>query len=134
MELGHNKASAGNFRNMRDAKHLTKKSAADMAAIFGVRADDYPSAPPPLLLSHVDPKRRTTSTDGGDDGGNIANRKKSRRDTKRDDDYSSSVGAANEKKKRSGNPSGRGGGHTPHPQGVSSSPQNPGTLDRRAPF
>ena len=39
MKLVQNKVSEGQSRKLRDAKDLTKKSAANMTVIFGVRAD-----------------------------------------------------------------------------------------------
>ena len=80
-----------------------KNLAADMSAIFGVRADAYstaPPPPPPPPLSHVDPERSTIPTDRGDDGGSIANFMKRRRDNKRDYDDGLSGGAVEKKKKR----------------------------------
>ena len=50
--MAKNKVSVGHSRKMRDTKYLTKKSAADMAAIFGVRADVY------SLLAVVNPKSK----------------------------------------------------------------------------
>ena len=44
---------------MRDAKDVTKISAANMAAIFRVRADAYFSDPPHLPPLRGYPKRRT---------------------------------------------------------------------------
>ena len=47
---------------MRDAKDLTKKSAANMAAIFGVRTDAYSLDPHLMQSLRIDPKRRTHPT------------------------------------------------------------------------
>ena len=85
---------------MREAKDLTKTSAANMAAIFGVREDAYSLAPPPLSLSPVDTKRMTTSSGEGDNGGAISEREKRRKDKKRYDDNGPSSGAAKKKEKR----------------------------------
>ena len=41
IRLAQNKVQAGHARKMRDAKDIKNKSAADMAAIFGVKADFY---------------------------------------------------------------------------------------------
>ena len=41
LKLAKNKVLVGHSSKMRDAKDLTKKSAVDMAAIFGVRDDVY---------------------------------------------------------------------------------------------
>ena len=79
MKLAHNKVSSGHSRNMRDANYLTKKSAADMAAIFTLKADLLSLDPPPPPPSRVDPKISTTPTNGVDDEGNVADWKNSRR-------------------------------------------------------
>lgn len=39
--LSSKRVTAGHARKMREAKDLTKKSAEDMAAIFGVRVEEY---------------------------------------------------------------------------------------------
>ncbi len=41
VRLAQNKVQAGHARKMREAKDIKNKSAADMAAIFGVKADFY---------------------------------------------------------------------------------------------
>lgn len=41
IRLAQNKVQAGHARKMREAKDIRNKSAADMAAIFGVKADFY---------------------------------------------------------------------------------------------
>ena len=41
IRLAQNKVQAGHARKMRDAKDIRNKSAADMAAVFGVKADFY---------------------------------------------------------------------------------------------
>ncbi len=41
IRLAQNKVQAGHARKMREAKDIKNKSAADMAAIFGVKADFY---------------------------------------------------------------------------------------------
>ena len=41
LRLAQNKVQAGHARKMRDAKDIRNKSAADMAAVFGVKADFY---------------------------------------------------------------------------------------------
>ena len=41
LRLAQNKVQAGHARKMREAKDIRNKSAADMAAIFGVKADFY---------------------------------------------------------------------------------------------
>ncbi len=41
IRLAQNKVQAGHARKMREAKNIKNKSAADMAAIFGVKADFY---------------------------------------------------------------------------------------------
>ena len=86
-----NKVSTGKSCKMRGAKDLTKKSATDMASIFGVRCYVYsPSA-------IVNPKSNpSTPSDGGVDKG-TRERKKRSRDKKGDDDGHSS---GKRKKKR----------------------------------
>ena len=90
--MAKNKVLAVHSRKMMDTKYLTKKSAADMAAIFGVRDDVY------SLSAVVEPKSNpSTPSDGGVDGG-ARERKKRIRDKKGDDnDGRSSV---KRKKKR----------------------------------
>ena len=97
LKFPQKKVSAGHSKNMRYAKDPTKKSAADMAAIFGVRAYTYPSDPPPTPLSRVNPKRRTTPTGVGDDGGTVSDQKRRRRDKNRDGNNGSESGAAKNK-------------------------------------
>jgi hypothetical protein len=41
LRLAQNKVQAGHARKMRDAKDIRNKSAEDMAAVFGVKADFY---------------------------------------------------------------------------------------------
>ena len=85
---------------MRDAEDLTKNSAADMAAIFGVRSDVYsldPTPPPPL---RVNPKMRTTLSGVGDSGVAFTKQKRRRRDKNREDNYSSSGSATKYKNKK----------------------------------
>jgi len=41
LTLSRNKVTAGHARKMRESKDLTKKSTEDMAAIFGVKVDEY---------------------------------------------------------------------------------------------
>ena len=48
MKLAQNKVSVGHSRKLINAKDLTKKLTVNMAVIFGVRVDEYSSAPPPL--------------------------------------------------------------------------------------
>ena len=80
---------------MRDAKDLTKKSAADMEAIFGVRADVY------SLLAVVNPKSKpSTPSDGGVDGGAREWKKRSR-DKEGDCDDGRLSGKRRKKSKRS---------------------------------
>jgi Pin2-interacting protein X1 len=43
LTLSQNKVTAGHARKMRDSKDLTKKSKEDMAAIFGMKVDEYQS-------------------------------------------------------------------------------------------
>ena len=72
LKLDRNKVSSEHSRMMSEANYLTKKSAANMAAIFRVRAYAFsPYTPPPLPLS-VNPKRRTTQPDVVDDRDAIA--------------------------------------------------------------
>ena len=82
LQLAHNKVSAGHLRKLRDAKNIMKKSASDMAAIFGVKADAYSSDPPTLTPLCINLKRRTTLPVGVDNGGSISKRKKRKRDTR----------------------------------------------------
>ena len=41
LTLPQNRVAAGHSRKMRESKNLVSKSAADMAAIFGVKVEDY---------------------------------------------------------------------------------------------
>ena len=100
LKLAQNKVSAGHSSKMRGAKDLTKNSAADMAAIFGVRVDAYSLAPIPHPPSCVDPNSSTILPDVGYNGGAVAKRKKRRRDKKNDDKDGLSGGAAKKKEKK----------------------------------
>ena len=85
---------------MRDAKDLTKKLTANIAYIFGVRADAYYLDPPTPPLSCVNTNTRTTPTERGYYRGAVAGKSKRRRDNNMEDDNSWSRGAAKRKKKR----------------------------------
>ena len=61
--MANNKVSAEHSINLRGAKDLTKKSAADMAAIFGVKTDVYS----PLAV--VDPESEPSNPSNGGVGG-----------------------------------------------------------------
>ena len=87
--LAKNKVSSGNYHKMRDAKDLTKKSAADMVAIFGVGADVYypsdvvdPKSNPSTLLNGGldggprDRDKRSRYMKGGDDDGRLSGKRK----------------------------------------------------------
>ena len=63
LTLAKNKVLAGHSHKIRDAKDLTTKSAADMAAIFGVRADVYSPS------DVVDPNSKPSTPSGGGVGG-----------------------------------------------------------------
>ena len=87
---------------MRDLTDLTKKSAAKMDSIFGVRADAYSLAPPPLPPLQVDPKRSTTLTKGGGTRFSIDKRKKRRRlENRGDNNFSIGIVTDNKKKRNS---------------------------------
>ena len=90
--LTKNKVLAGHYCKMRAAKDLTKKSATDMAAIFGVRADVYSllavvnteSNPSTLSNRGVDggsreQKNRSRDKKGGENGHSSGKRKKKRK-------------------------------------------------------
>ena len=93
--MAKNKVLAVHSRKMMDTKYLTKKSAADMVAIFGVRDDVY------SLSAVVKPKSNpSTPSDGGVDGGASEGNKMSR-DKKGGDDDIRLSGKRKKKIKRS---------------------------------
>ena len=93
--MAKNKVLTGHSCNMRETKNLTKKSDADMAAIFGVRADVY------SLSAVVDPnsKPSTLSNRGVDRG--ARERKERSRDKKGEYNGGHSSGKRKKKRKRS---------------------------------
>ena len=97
--MAQKKVSIGKSSRMRDAKDITKKSAADIASIFRLRADVYSLYPPAPLPSNVDPTRRTTLSEKIDDRGAVAEKKKRRRDKKRNNTNSLSGSDPKKKKK-----------------------------------
>ena len=78
--LAKNNILAGHSRKMRDAKDLTKKSAADMAAIFGVRSDVY------SLSAVVEPNSNPSTLSNGGVDGEARESKKRKIDKKVDND------------------------------------------------
>ena len=93
--MAKNKVPTGHSRKMRDAKDLTKKSAADMTAIFRLRAGFYS----PLAV--IEPKSNPSTPSDGGVGGGARERKESSRDKKGDDDNGRSSGKRKKKRKRS---------------------------------
>ena len=74
--LAKNKVLAGNSRKMRDSKDITMKSAADMAAIFGVRDDVY------YPFAVVKPNSKPSTPFSGGVGRGSRERRKRNRDMK----------------------------------------------------
>ena len=85
---------------MGNVEDLTKKFAANMAAMFGVRSDAYSPAtdPPPTL--RINPKKRKTLPNIGDNGGAVAEWKKRGGGNKKNYVDGSSGSAAKKKKKK----------------------------------
>ena len=75
IRLPQNKVQAGHARKMREAKDISNKSSADMAAIFGVKADFYKQ--PKKWVEGDDDKDNTPSKD------EISNEKKSKKSKSR---------------------------------------------------
>ena len=51
VRLPQNRVQVGHARKMREAKDIRNKSVEDMAAIFGVKAEQYKPPPPPTIYS-----------------------------------------------------------------------------------
>ena len=74
--MAKNKVLTGHSCNMRETKNLTKKSDADMAAIFGVRADVY------YPFAVVKPNSKPSTPSSGGVGRGSRERRKRNRDKK----------------------------------------------------
>ena len=96
LRLAQNKVQAGHARKMRDAKDISNKSAADMAAVFGVKADFYKG---------LNASIKEDSIDCDVHGNDIKEKKKSKKRKNRDKDgeceEASSDGERRKKKKKS---------------------------------
>ncbi len=80
--LAQNRVAAGHARKMRDAKDLSSKSAADMAAIFGVKVEHYR---PPAAIAAVG-----GTSSSSDDAASKKNKKKQKKKAKSKDKKKSS--------------------------------------------
>jgi len=105
VRLPQNKVQAGHARKMREAKDIRNKSAEDMAAIFGVKADFYKR---PRERSDNGKDNADPSSDGSS-GREKKTRKAKKKKSKenRDEDDIGDVKSKKEKKKRRGS---NGGG------------------------
>ena len=96
LRLAQNKVQAGHARKMRDANDISNKSAADMAAVFGVKADFYKG---------LNASIKEDSIDCDVHGNDIKEKKKSKKRKNRDKDgeceEASSDGERRKKKKKS---------------------------------
>lgn len=90
LRLAQNKVQAGHARKMRDAKDIRNKSAADMAAVFGVKADFYTG-----LNATINNKKEESDSSAD----NMKESKKSKKRKSRSKDDNVSDGERKKKKK-----------------------------------
>ncbi|KAL7554684.1 hypothetical protein ACHAWF_018200 [Thalassiosira exigua] len=91
VRLPQNKVQAGHARKMREAKDLRSKSAADMAAIFGVKADVYSQ----LQAERVGSRENNRSDVAGD-----KKKKKSKKKSKEEKECAGESGGTRDKEKK----------------------------------
>lgn len=93
LRLAQNKVQAGHARKMRDAKDIRNKSAADMAAVFGVKADFYKG-----LNASIQEDDDDVDSDECDN--NIKEKKKSKKRKNRDRDGKCEASNDGERRKK----------------------------------
>ncbi|KAL3766257.1 hypothetical protein ACHAW5_008203 [Stephanodiscus triporus] len=87
VRLPQNKVQAGHARKMREAKDIRSKSAEDMAAIFGVRADQYKQQYMSFVVDDDDGRlgagdANSSSSDAADERGEKSRKEKKRKNDK----------------------------------------------------
>jgi plasmid maintenance system antidote protein VapI len=85
LRLAQNKVQAGHARKMRDAKDIRNKSAEDMAAVFGVKAEFYKGLNTAVNIEANAKKKRKSSSknDEGQDLDKGERRKKKKKKDKK---------------------------------------------------
>ena len=91
LRLAQNKVQAGHARKMRDAKDIRNKSAADMAAVFGVKADFYKG---------LNASIKEDDVDSAECDNNIKEKKKSKKRKNRDRDGECEASNDGERRKK----------------------------------
>ena len=96
IRLAQNKVQAGHARKMRDAKDIRSKSAADMAAVFGVKADFYKG----LNATIANNVAESTKSEDAKEKKSSKKRKSRSKDEVVADDASNTEGERRRKKKK----------------------------------
>lgn len=92
LRLAQNKVQAGHARKMRDAKDIRNKSAEDMAAVFGVKADFYKGlnaainieANAEVAKESKNPKKKRKSSSKNDEGQDLDKGERRKKKKKKD--------------------------------------------------
>mmetsp|Transcript_2575 Transcript_2575/g.3861 ORF Transcript_2575/g.3861 Transcript_2575/m.3861 type:complete len:245 (-) Transcript_2575:42-776(-) len=108
LTLSSKRVTAGHAQKMRDAKDLTKKSKEDMAAIFGMRVQDYQATSVWGRLSSLsssdhpekENKEEKVKADNSQRAEKKKRKKKDKKRKKKDRDESEDAGSSDEGKRR----------------------------------
>jgi hypothetical protein len=93
MRLAQNKVQAGHARKMRDAKDIRNKSAEDMAAVFGVKADFYKGLNAAIV---------TNADGGGKESEDVKEKKSSKKRKRREEENDAAAAVADGTKDEGG--------------------------------